>query len=943
MNRQSVQMIRRLVIAAGCAVLAASCIGAPAVAAAGSESGAARPRFGHVDVLFIGAHPDDESGNLATFGQWNEYHHISVGELTLTRGEGGGDAVGDLSGPPLALFREAEQRRALAYAGMRNVYYLDKPDFYYTTSETTVGEDWNWRSTLANVVRVVRETEPKVIVTMEPGPFPGQHGAHQFSARAALAAYELAANPRAFPGQITGELLRPWAVSPIFTQAFPGTTPPGIGTAATGPGCAASLKPLDPFDGQLRCVGRDQVGEVPHHLGPGRGRRRPSVRQPGFRGYPARAEEPREDRLRVVHAGDQPGSGEPRRPFRHRAVGRCGTARPQRAAARHPVLAVLESLHDRARGPFHGNRSCRRPRGRQPARRQGTAAGAAGWSVSHGVGLGTVRPGQARTARFTVTVSGTARPGTRLKLAATLRSRRGIGGSDTPQAVVAPVSATPPELTELSAFDAWARQYGYPQLEHTVFPVVPIGRGKGRPFPVTIRNNSVGTASGAVSVRVPSGFRVSPSRLRYRGLRGGQSKSVTFTLANTNTKLPTGDLGPNGGNYPFRIKTTSSSGRADVEQGAINLAPSTTIPEATVRPAVDGKQSAPGEYPGPTLNVSRVWQGPACPTSSVCSATAKLSWYGNSLYALVSVKANSPGTILAPSNCQQVWRTDAVTLEIDPKGTYAGDNPSTDLQFQILPETRDPAHGDPPCDQSDADFHQTNTYGQISTAKLMPGLKLASIVSKPFTGYSTEVRIPFADLPSAVNPSDMGLNFINYYSNNDHLIGTTRLAWSAWNSVQSDPYHWGVATLAGYRPPNPGLKRPVAFPNTPLAGIHSPQSILQAARTNVPLSGAPLAAPGDRGQITGQPAWSAGKVRVRLRATGAGLFNVYVWDPVTGRKTPQAGELGHGVLRVHRGGTFTVEVPVANRPPSRAELAVAFANPRGANDSSAARSIGGSG
>jgi hypothetical protein len=309
----------------------------------------------------------------------------------------------------------------------------------------------------------------------------------------------------------------------------------------------------------------------------------------------------------------------------------------------------------------------------------------------------------------------------------------------------------------------------------------------------------------------------------------------------------------------------------------------------------------------------------------------------------VSVKANSPGTILAPGNCQQVWRTDAVTLEIDPKGTYAGDNPSTDLQFQILPETRDPAHGDPPCDQSDADFHQTNTYGQISTAKLMPGLKLASIVSKPFTGYSTEVRIPFADLPSAVNPSDMGLNLINYYSNNDHLIGTTRLAWSAWNSVQSDPYHWGVATLAGYRPPNPGLKRPVVFPNTPLAGIHSPQSILQAARTNLPLSGAPLAAPGDRGQIAGQPAWSAGKVRVRLRATGAGLFNVYVWDPVTGRKRPQAGELGHGVLRVHRGGTFTVEVPVANRPPSRAELAVAFANPRGANDSSAAHSIGGPG
>ncbi len=29
-----------------------------------------------LDVLFIGAHPDDEAGGLAAYGQWNEFHDV---------------------------------------------------------------------------------------------------------------------------------------------------------------------------------------------------------------------------------------------------------------------------------------------------------------------------------------------------------------------------------------------------------------------------------------------------------------------------------------------------------------------------------------------------------------------------------------------------------------------------------------------------------------------------------------------------------------------------------------------------------------------------------------------------------------------------------------------------------------------------------------------------
>ena len=76
-----------------------------------------------------------------------------------------------------------------------------------------------------------------------------------------------------------------------------------------------------------------------------------------------------------------------------------------------------------------------------------------------------------------------------------------------------------------------------------------------------------------------------------------------------------------------------------------------------------------------------------------------------------------------------------------------------------------------------------------------------------------------AVLPAAVDPDRMGLN-ITPYDNDDNSAngvlrhidqGQTRVAWSAFGSVQSDPYRWGIATLPGYtRPPagRPCPRRP---------------------------------------------------------------------------------------------------------------------------------------
>lgn len=218
---------RRTVTAALASSLVAAALAAAAPTARADGHRAPHPRRSdrghrdpaHTDVLFVGAHPDDEAGNLSTFGQWRERYGVSTGVLTVTRGEGGGNAVGLDEGPGLGLIREDEERKATAYAGIDNIYYLDKADFWYTLSAPLTAEIWDERDTLERIVRLIRATTPDTVVTMDPRPF-NQHGGHQLSARLAIEAYLLAGDPGAFPTQITREHYRPWRPRLLLTQNY---------------------------------------------------------------------------------------------------------------------------------------------------------------------------------------------------------------------------------------------------------------------------------------------------------------------------------------------------------------------------------------------------------------------------------------------------------------------------------------------------------------------------------------------------------------------------------------------------------------------------------------------------------------------------------------------------------------------------------------------------
>ena len=434
--------------------------------------------------------------------------------------------------------------------------------------------------------------------------------------------------------------------------------------------------------------------------------------------------------------------------------------------------------------------------------------------------------------------------------------------------VVPAVQGQVQRLPQVAQFEQWARDVDVPQLGGLVKPVLPIAVGETRPIRVDLHNWSSATQAGTVSLTLPAGFSADPAAQAYSGLASGADTSVTFAVTNTDPALPTANEGGTGGDYDVQLVTTSGAG-SGTETFGLELVPATTIPQATATPVVDGVESA-GEYAGPALDLSRLWEGSPCDSAADCSGSAKLTWHGDDLYVLVNVTDDVLGTVVGPADCKRHWRTDSVEIALDPRGT--SENTSTTFKTGVFPTTLDPTNGNPPCWERDADNHQ----GGPETA---PGMQVASAVSSPYTGYTLEVKIALADLPAAVDPARLGLNIFIYDSDTQDLTGQTRLGWSTYGGVQGDPYRWGRAALTGYTAPadRPTTPADPIIPLTAALSVDSPQSILQSAQDNVPLAGGPAAPRGDRIRIASAPTLGVAGLTLELKATGPGRAHVFAW------------------------------------------------------------------
>ncbi|WP_425638374.1 PIG-L family deacetylase [Algoriphagus yeomjeoni] len=166
-------------------------------------------------VLYVAAHPDDENTQLISTLRNGE--HVQVAYLSLTRGDGGQNLLGKELGIELGQIRTQELLRARETDGGRQ-FFTRAMDFGYSKNPDETLQNWDKQKVLSDVVWVVRSFQPDIIITRfntVPG---GNHGHHTTSAILAEEAFDLAADPTAFPEHL--KYVQTWQPKRIFWNSY---------------------------------------------------------------------------------------------------------------------------------------------------------------------------------------------------------------------------------------------------------------------------------------------------------------------------------------------------------------------------------------------------------------------------------------------------------------------------------------------------------------------------------------------------------------------------------------------------------------------------------------------------------------------------------------------------------------------------------------------------
>src|SRR5689334_16042809 len=154
-------------------------------------------------VLMIGAHPDDEDTRLVTW--LARGRHVETAYLSLTRGDGGQNLIGNELYEALGAIRTEELLAARRIDGAKQ-YFTRAFDFGFSKTIEDTYKFWPKDTILGDVVRVVRAFRPHVIVPVFSGTPRDGHGHHQVSGILAREAFDAAADTVRLPARATSGL-----------------------------------------------------------------------------------------------------------------------------------------------------------------------------------------------------------------------------------------------------------------------------------------------------------------------------------------------------------------------------------------------------------------------------------------------------------------------------------------------------------------------------------------------------------------------------------------------------------------------------------------------------------------------------------------------------------------------------------------------------------------
>jgi LmbE family N-acetylglucosaminyl deacetylase len=190
-------------------------------------------------VMMIVAHPDDEDGPLLTY--LSRGMGVRTILFTMTRGEGGQNAMSSDTYDALGVMRTNELLKADEYYGVKQLWGTEA-DFGFSKTQEEAFARWGHERVLDDAVLAVRQERPQVIVATFVGAVSDGHGQHQVSGEIAQEVFKAAGDAKVFPEQLKNGL-EPWQPLAVYGMVpFAPVTEKGMFDYATGKWAPAKFR-----------------------------------------------------------------------------------------------------------------------------------------------------------------------------------------------------------------------------------------------------------------------------------------------------------------------------------------------------------------------------------------------------------------------------------------------------------------------------------------------------------------------------------------------------------------------------------------------------------------------------------------------------------------------------------------------------------------------------
>jgi LmbE family N-acetylglucosaminyl deacetylase len=162
-------------------------------------------------VMYIAAHPDDENTRLLAYLAGGR--QLETSYLSCTRGDGGQDLIGPELREQLGVIR-TQELLAARRIDRAHQYFTRANDFGFSKTSAETFTIWDKEQVLSDMVWVIRQRRPDVLITRFPPDARAGHGHHQASAILAAEAFDAAGDPKRFPEQL--QYVQPWQPKRLY-------------------------------------------------------------------------------------------------------------------------------------------------------------------------------------------------------------------------------------------------------------------------------------------------------------------------------------------------------------------------------------------------------------------------------------------------------------------------------------------------------------------------------------------------------------------------------------------------------------------------------------------------------------------------------------------------------------------------------------------------------